>query len=83
MVSTKKLAANRNNAQLSTGPKDTSTTRLNATRHGILSDGGVIETVDGENAKELFEELETQMCQALAPLVLSQPNCWQNRDGEA
>jgi hypothetical protein len=36
MVSEKKLAANRSNAQKSTGPKDTTKTRWNAVKHGIL-----------------------------------------------
>ena len=61
MESAKKLIANRQNAQLSTGPKDTAVTRLNATKHGILCGGGVIEAVDGEDTQELFEELKAQM----------------------
>lgn len=34
-----KKAANRRNAQKSTGPGDTSSTRHNATRHGLLAEG--------------------------------------------
>ncbi len=32
-----KIVANRENAKISTGPKDTSLTRLNALKHGLLS----------------------------------------------
>ncbi len=32
-----KIEANRRNAQKSTGPQDTSLTRLNALKHGILN----------------------------------------------
>lgn len=37
LVSKAQLEANRLNAQKSTGPKDTSQTRFNATKHGLLS----------------------------------------------
>jgi hypothetical protein len=39
MSSEKKIAANRRNAQRSTGPNDTATTRLNAVSHGLLAKG--------------------------------------------
>lgn len=39
MSTEQQIAANRRNAQLSTGPHDTSTTRGNATRHGLLAKG--------------------------------------------
>jgi len=68
MTSKKKLLANRRNAEHSTGPINTETTRLNATKHGILSGGGVIEEIDGENATDLFEELITEMWCAMAPV---------------
>ena len=68
MVSERKLAANRENAQLSTGPKDTSITRYNATSHGILSSGDVIEAVDGEGAHEVHADLVCQVWQELAPV---------------
>ena len=68
MTSKKKLQANRSNAKLSTGPKNTDKTRLNATKHGILSGGGVIEEIDGENARNLFDELVAEMWQAMAPI---------------
>ncbi len=34
-----KLKANWKNAQKSTGPKDTTSTRYNASKHGLLSEG--------------------------------------------
>jgi len=68
MVSERKLAANRENAQLSTGPNDTSITRYNATSHGILASGDVIEAVDGEGAHEVYADLVCQVLQELAPV---------------
>jgi hypothetical protein len=38
-ISAKKVAANRQNAQKSTGPRDTAGTRFNAMKHGLLSEG--------------------------------------------
>jgi hypothetical protein len=38
-ISVKKLAANQENAQKSTGPINTISTRYNATKHGLLSEG--------------------------------------------
>jgi len=67
MASTKKLESNRRNSKLSTGPNKTDRTRLNATNHGILSGGGVIDEVDGEDARELFEDLKAKMWHGMAP----------------
>jgi hypothetical protein len=58
-----KIEANRKNAQKSTGPKDTSLTRLNALQHGLLSREVLIE---GES-KETLEELGRRLRQELAP----------------
>ena len=58
MASEKKCEANRQNAQLSTGPHDTAITRFNATRHGIFSTEVPIPAVDGEDAHQRFEELK-------------------------
>ena len=68
MASKKKIQANRSNAEFSTGPKNTDKTRLNATKHGILSGGGVIEEVDGEDAQNYFDALVAEMWQATAPI---------------
>jgi hypothetical protein len=38
-TSEKKIAANRVNGKKGKGPKDTRTTRFNATKHGLLSAG--------------------------------------------
>jgi hypothetical protein len=46
-TSDKKIAANRLNAQKSTGPTNTSSTRFNATKHGLLS-RGITELDDAE-----------------------------------
>ena len=58
-----KIEANRRNAQKSTGPKDTSLTRLNALRHGLLSREVLIEGED----KGALEELGERLRQELAP----------------
>jgi hypothetical protein len=68
MEYTKKIEANRRNAQLSTGPKNTDGTRWNAARHGVLSGGGVIEVIDGADARELHEELRTRLWEGLSPV---------------
>ena len=63
MATKKQLIANRKNAKRSTGPKDTSLTRLNALKHGILSKEVLLE---GEKRKDL-EELGRRLRQELAP----------------
>ena len=63
MASDKQLIANRKNAKKSTGPKDTSPTRLNALKHGLLSEQVLIE---GEKKKDL-EELGRGLREQLAP----------------
>jgi len=56
-VTEKKLAANRRNAQLSTGPKDTSLTRHNALKHGILAKEVVIDIGEGLENQEEFDHM--------------------------
>jgi len=58
-----KIQANRENAQKSTGPKDTSLTRLNALKHGLLSKETLIEGED----KRALEELGGRLRLELAP----------------
>ncbi len=58
-----RIEANRINALNSTGPKDTSLTRLNALKHGILSREVLL---DGED-KETLEELGKGLRMELAP----------------
>lgn len=62
-TSKKQLEANRRNALRSTGPKDTSLTRLNALKHGLLSKEVLM---PGEDAKEL-EQLGRRLRMELAP----------------
>ena len=57
MTSKRKTAANRRNAQLSTGPKDTSKSRYNAVTHGITSEQSVVPAVDGPDATERFNAI--------------------------
>ena len=49
-------SANRRNAKKSTGPNDTTNTRLNATKHGLLS-VGVTELDDAEGYHSLLRDL--------------------------
>jgi len=58
-----RIQANRENAQKSTGPKDTSLTRLNALKHGLLSKETLIEGED----KRALEELGRRLRLELAP----------------
>ena len=55
MVSKRKTEANRKNAQLSTGPRDTTSTRYNAVKHGITPQRAIIPMVDGPDATERFD----------------------------
>jgi hypothetical protein len=67
MTTQKQLAANRRNAQLSTGPKSETgkaAIRLNATRHGLLSSAPV---ASGENEAE-YSALCEQLKSELAPV---------------
>ena len=67
MVSKRKSAANWRNAQLSTGPKDTTKTRHNALKHGISSEQAVVPTVDGNNAAKLYDDRRNGLWQDLSP----------------
>jgi len=55
-TSAKKVAANRVNGQKSKGPKNTTATRLNATKHGLLSQG-ITELDDAEVYKTILSDL--------------------------
>ena len=67
MVSKKKIAANRNNAQTSTGPKDTSKSRYNAVTQGITSKQAVVPAVDGPDATERFNAILDGLRRELCP----------------
>ncbi len=63
MVSEKQLKANRRNAKLCTGPKDTSKTKLNALKHGLHSNQVII---SGESREE-FDELACKISEEFNP----------------
>ena len=60
-TSIRKLKANARNARLSTGPKDTSRSRFNAAKHGILSSRVLIRTGDGKEDEEELEEFSNYL----------------------
>ena len=64
----RKLAANRRNAGRSTGPRDTVRTRLNALKHGILSEHVLIVGGEGKEDSERFEEIRRALHEDLGPV---------------
>ncbi len=56
-----KIESNRRNARKSTGPKDTSLTRLNALKHGILSKEVLIEGEDKKALEALGKSLRLEL----------------------
>ena len=68
MSTTRQFAANRRNAMLATGPRDTSRTRLNATKHGIFSDQVFLGGFGNEEEAQLFQEFTTALRADLAPV---------------
>ncbi|MDA1129033.1 MAG: hypothetical protein O2913_10080 [Chloroflexi bacterium] len=68
MTSPKKQSANKKNAQLSKGPIDTSETRFNALRHGILSKESFIGVGDGREDAEEFSEFAAYLQESLSPV---------------
>ena len=67
VLSTRKRDANRRNAQLAKGPNDTSLTRLNALKHGILSEQVLIRSGEGKEDPEEFQQFCDAMRKDLAP----------------
>jgi hypothetical protein len=59
-ISARKLAANRANAMKSTGPNKTVSTRFNAQKHGLLSQG-VTELDNPEQFQSLVEQLKIEL----------------------
>jgi hypothetical protein len=59
MTSEKKIAANRINGRKSHGPKDTTLTRHNATKHGLLATG-ITELDDAEWHRTLLDNLKKE-----------------------
>lgn len=56
-----KLSSNRANAQNSTGPRDTTSTRLNALKHGLLA-RGITELDDSDVYESLAQSLAEEYC---------------------
>jgi len=52
-----KIEGNRRNGKKSRGPRDTSSTRFNATKHGLLANG-LTELDDAEGFRETFRDLK-------------------------
>src|SRR5438874_12426661 len=69
-ISARKLAANQENAKKSTGPSNTISTRFNATKHGLLSEG-VTELDDPEK----FQSLAAQLNKELQPVGILEHEC--------
>jgi len=70
-VSPKQLAANRKNAQQSTGPctaQGKRTSSRNALKHAILSKDLIIQTGEGRESKREFQELLFQLGEDLQPI---------------
>ena len=59
MITPEKIAANRRNAQKSTGPADTTSTRYNAAKHGLLAQG-VTELDDADAYRHLLASLTAE-----------------------
>ena len=55
VTSQRRIEANRRNASLSTGPRNTQRTRYNAIRHGLLAEG----LTQWDNAEEYQENIDT------------------------
>ena len=68
MTSERKRAANKRNAQLSTGPKNTDATRFNAVTHRIFTSQAYLESGSSEEERELFEALRDGLYADLAPM---------------
>ena len=58
-TSKKKIVANKINGQKSRGPKDTSSTRFNAQKHGLLA-AGITELDDAESYRAILEDLRKE-----------------------
>jgi hypothetical protein len=71
-TSVRKLAANRENAQKSTGPANTTSTRFNAQKHGLLS-LGVTELDNPGKFEPLLEQLKAE----LQPVGILEHECVQ------
>ncbi len=74
-VSERKAAANRANAQRSTGPRTPqgkTRSSLNALRHGILARAAFNPTIDGKERRAEFEEIVAGLAQEFQPATASE-----------
>jgi hypothetical protein len=71
-ISTRKVTANRKNAQRSTGPHNSTLTRYNAAKHGLLAEG-----VTEMDTPEEFNALLTQLRKELQPVGVLEHECVQ------
>ncbi|MGI8554388.1 MAG: hypothetical protein ACR2PL_26915 [Dehalococcoidia bacterium] len=68
MATERQVEANRRNALLSRGPRDSSQSRLNATRHGILSQEVLISSGAGKEDPEALRVLSDALWAQAAPV---------------
>ena len=66
-TSKKQIHANRRNAKRSTGPRNTTKTRFNALRHGILAQKAFISNGLGHEDEKVFNELLEGFYASLEP----------------
>lgn len=66
-TSDRQREANKRNAQMSKGPNDTSRTRYNATKHGILSTQALIRSGEGKEDLEEFQRISDALRKDLEP----------------
>ncbi len=58
-IVTDRISANRRNAKKATGPTNTSSTRFNATKHGLLS-AGITELDNAEGYLNILSDLRRE-----------------------
>src|SRR5262245_10281402 len=82
--SERQLAANRANAQRSTGPRTAAgkaRASLNALRHGILARSAFNQVIEGEGRRAEFEEIAAGLREDGRPRSLSEPRAVQQLAG--
>lgn len=68
MTSKRKRLTNQQNAEHSTGPKDTTRTRYNARKYGLLSEAAIIQDGDMKEDPCEFEALSEELAEDLKPV---------------
>src|SRR5947208_2843114 len=80
LATTKKIEANRRNAQFSTGPKSPEGKKIvagNARKHCLLAKDLVIVTGDGKEDQGHFDDLLSQLCDYYQPVGMAEDLCVQ------